>query len=193
MPILSPIRTIFPIKCGAGSVNVLAWRMVWSYHSQDNGLNGVEHVCGSWFFVLDTLSPTVVGALSAQITQLNGPFPPSAVFIALPRCWRVCQHRYHFFIFSHSILSTSYSTAGSWPVKEHSSLKFLRVFFTTFGRAFYVFLRIFIFNFLQPWDWDLYLDLCIISALKGRINPSRHFQNKLDHTFHTVAQVFTSN
>ena len=127
MPSLSPIRTIFPIKCGAGSLNGLAWRMVWSYHSQDNGLNGVKHVRGSWFFVLVTLSPTVVGALSAQLTQLNGPFPPSAVFRGLPRCWRVCQHGYHFFIFSHFILSTSCSTAGSLPVKEHSTADSLRV------------------------------------------------------------------
>ena len=175
-------------------MNGLAWRMIWSYHSQDNGLSGgracfmaagssfwtpsaphlwehcrpsspssvilflchlslgqgVEIECCSWFFDLVTLSPTVVGALSAQITQLNGPFPPSAVFIGLPRCWRVCQHRYHFFIFSRSILPTSYSTAGSLPVKEHSSLKFLQAYFTTFGRAFYVFLRVLIFNFLQP-------------------------------------------
>ena len=77
---------------------------------------------GSWFFVLDTLSPTVVGALSVQLTQLNSPFLPSAVFRGLPRCWRVCQHRYHFFIFSHLILSTSYSTARSLPVKELSTL-----------------------------------------------------------------------
>ena len=113
-------------------------------------VRGVENECCSWFFVLVTLSPTVVGALSAQLTQLNGPFPPSALFRGLPRCWRVCQHGYHFFIFSLFILSTSYSTAGSLPVKEHSSLKFLRVYFTTFGRAFYVFLRVLIFNFLQP-------------------------------------------
>ena len=35
---------------------------------------------GSWFFVLVTLSPTDVGALSAQFTQLQiqGPVPPSA-------------------------------------------------------------------------------------------------------------------
>ena len=72
---------------------------------------GVENECCSWFFVLVTLSPTVVGALSAQLTQLNGPFPPSAVFRGLPRCWRVCQQGYHFFIFSHS-------TADSLQVKE---------------------------------------------------------------------------
>ena len=41
MPSVSQIRTIFPIKCGAWSVNGLGWRMVWSYHSQDNTLNGV--------------------------------------------------------------------------------------------------------------------------------------------------------
>ena len=70
MPSVSPIRTIFPIKCGAGSVNGLAWRMVWSYHSQDYGLNVVEHVRRSWFFVLVTLSPTDVGALSAQLCDL---------------------------------------------------------------------------------------------------------------------------
>ena len=122
MPSLSPIRTIFPFKCGAGSLNGLAWRMVWSYHSQDSSLIGVERVRGSWFFVLVTLSPTVVGALSVQLTQLNSPFLPSAVFRGLPRCWRVCQHRYHFFIFSHFILSTSYSTARSLPVKELSTL-----------------------------------------------------------------------
>ena len=83
---------------------------------------GVEIECCSWFFVLVTLSPTVVGALSVQLTQLNSPFLPSAVFRGLPRCWRVCQHRYHFFIFSHLILSTSYSTARSLPVKELSTL-----------------------------------------------------------------------
>ena len=88
---------------------------------------GVENECCSWFFVLVTLSPTVVGALSAQLTQLNGPFPPSALFRGLPRCWRVCQHGYHFFIFSHFILSTSCSTAGSLPVKEHSTADSLRV------------------------------------------------------------------
>ena len=83
---------------------------------------GVEIECCSWFFVLVTLSPTVVGALSVQLTQLNSPFLPSAVFRGLPRCWRVCQHRYHFFIFSHLILFTSYSTARSLPVKELSTL-----------------------------------------------------------------------
>ena len=83
---------------------------------------GVENECCSWFFVLVTLSPTVVGALSAQLTQLNGPFPPSALLRGLPRCWRVCQHGYHFVIFSHFILSTSYSTARSLPVKELSTL-----------------------------------------------------------------------
>ena len=60
---------------------------------------GVEHDCGSWFFVLVTLSPTDVGALSAQFTQLYSPVPPSADLRGLPSCWRVCQHGYHFFIF----------------------------------------------------------------------------------------------
>ena len=73
------------------------------------------------------LSPTVVGALLAQLTQLNGPFPPSALLRGLPRCWRVCQHGNHFVIFSHFILSTSYSTAGFLLVKEHSTADFLRV------------------------------------------------------------------
>ena len=95
---------------------------------------GVEHDCGSWFFVLVTLSPTDVGALSAQFTQLYSPVPPSADLRGLPRCWRVCQHRYHFFIFSLFILSTSYSTAGSLPVKEHSSLTTYGLFLATKGR-----------------------------------------------------------
>ena len=89
---------------------------------------GVEHDCGSWFFVLVTLSPTDVGALSAQFTQLYSPVPPSADLRGLPRCWRVCQHGYHLFILSPFIFQpTSYSTAGSLPVKEHSTADSLRV------------------------------------------------------------------
>ena len=47
------------------------------------------------------------------------------------------------------------------------TLKFLRVYFKTYGRAFYVFSGFQISIFLQPWDWDLYLDLCIICALNN--------------------------
>ena len=76
MPSVSPIRTIFPIRCGAGSVNGLAGEW-YGPIILGNGLNGVEHDCGSWFFVLVTLSPTEVGALSAQLTQLYDLVPLS--------------------------------------------------------------------------------------------------------------------
>ena len=75
MPRVSPIRTIFPIRRGAGSVNRLAQRMVWSYHSQGNGLNGVKHDCGSWFFVLVTLSP--------QMWEHCRPSSPSSAILLL--------------------------------------------------------------------------------------------------------------
>ena len=132
MPSLSPIRTIFPFRCGAGSLNGVAWRMVWSYHSQDSSLIGVERVRGSWFFVLVTLSPTDVGALSAQFTQLYSPVPPSADLRGLPRCWRVCQHGYHLFILSPFILigpipcpKRKNRWAHSLPGKEESKGLFL--------------------------------------------------------------------
>ena len=37
-------------------------------------------VWGSWFFVLVIITPTEVGTLLAQLTQLYDLFPPSVVY-----------------------------------------------------------------------------------------------------------------
>ena len=57
---------------------------------------GVEHYCGSWFFVLVSFSPKDVGALQAQLTQRCDLVPVSADSRDLARCWQVCQHGFHF-------------------------------------------------------------------------------------------------
>ena len=135
----------------------LAWRMIWSYHSQIHlcsagsqirfcwlvlkwltpdtfkpvvagslsvavhpvgklhlssswaSVKGAEQECGNWFFVLFTLSPTDVGALSAQFAQICGLVPPSADSRCLPTCWHVCRHGCFF------INSLYHSLTRSWP------------------------------------------------------------------------------
>ena len=78
MPSLSPIRTIFFLQmwCWVCERIGLENDMVLSFSRQrPKWWSSMFH--GSWFFVLDTLSPTFVGALSSQLTQLSDLVPLS--------------------------------------------------------------------------------------------------------------------
>ena len=67
----------------------------------------VEQDFSNWFFVLFTLSSTVVGAQSSQLAQLCDLVPPSNDSRGLPGCWRVCKHGYNSTHFLTTVLHTS--------------------------------------------------------------------------------------